>query len=142
MAIGWLTVLKLVPWGDVIRNAPVIADGAKKLWDSVGRKPPAAGAPGARAPATGADLVPADAAPAVQIQALKRRLDHAEQSIAQLHEQMQASSELIKALAEQNTELIRRVELNRVRLWWVVALLAVVAAIAGLNLAVTFSNAA
>jgi hypothetical protein len=39
MAIGWLTVLKMVPWGEVIENAPKVAIGAKKLWDKVGRKP-------------------------------------------------------------------------------------------------------
>ncbi|MDP3225514.1 MAG: hypothetical protein Q8M96_20455, partial [Rubrivivax sp.] len=39
MAIGWMTVLKLVPWGDVIKNAPAVAEGARKLWDS--RKTPA-----------------------------------------------------------------------------------------------------
>jgi hypothetical protein len=32
MAIGWLAVLQLVPWSDVISNAPKIAEGAKKLW--------------------------------------------------------------------------------------------------------------
>ena len=31
MAIAWLTVLKMVPWGEVINNAPKVADGAKKL---------------------------------------------------------------------------------------------------------------
>jgi hypothetical protein len=31
---------------------------------------------------------------------------------------MLASSELINALAEQNTELVKRVEANRVRLLW------------------------
>lgn len=34
MAIPWMTVLKLVPWNDVIRNAPQIADAARKLWDN------------------------------------------------------------------------------------------------------------
>jgi hypothetical protein len=37
-------------------------------------------------------------------------------TVAQLQEQMQASSELIKALADQNTQLVQRVELNRERL--------------------------
>lgn len=145
MAIGWMTVLKLVPWGDVIKNAPVIADGAKKLWDSVGRKPAAADAAPEPAPPPGADLQVTDAVPgaqvAAQMVALKRRLGEAEQAVAQLNEQMQASSELIKALAEQNTELVRRVEINRVRTWWLVGLLLVLGAIAGLNLAVTLSSA-
>ena len=38
--IGWLAVLQLVPWSDVIKNAPKAADGAKKLWQSVRKKAP------------------------------------------------------------------------------------------------------
>jgi hypothetical protein len=134
MPIGWMTVLKLVPWGEVIKNAPVIADGAKKLWDTVGRKPsPAAAAP----PAGGRVATVVDDGAALQA-----RLAEAEASIALLHEQMQASSELIKALAEQNAELVRRVETHRVRGWWMLGLMAVFGAIAGLNLAVTLSGAA
>ena len=135
MAIGWMTVLKLVPWGDVIKNAPMIADGAKKLWDTVGRKPLAA--EGTSPPGSDLAVAPADQDVVTSMQS---RLAEAEASIAQLHEQMQASSALIKALAEQNTELIQRVEINRVRTWWVVGLLAAFGAIAGLNLAVTLSG--
>jgi hypothetical protein len=39
-----------------------------------------------------------------------------QETVAQLQEQMQASSEVIRALADQNTQLVQRVELNRVRL--------------------------
>ena len=137
MAIGWMTVLKLVPWGEVIKNAPAVADGARKLWDTVGRKgpaPPPAPAGGADAAATAA--LP-DETPLAQLQG---RVARAEAELETLHEQMQASSALIKALAEQNTELIRRVEIQRVRLWWLVAVLAVFGAIAGLNLAVELSR--
>jgi hypothetical protein len=138
MALGWITVLKLVPWGDVIKNAPVIADGAKKLWDTVGGKPRAA--EGASAP--GSELAAAQSARADPdvVTSMQARLAEAEASIAQLNEQMQASSALIKALAEQNAELIQRIEINRVRTLWVVALLLVIGAIAGLNLAVTLSG--
>ena len=38
MAIPWLTVLQSVPWSDVVRNAPKVAAGAKKLWDNVAHK--------------------------------------------------------------------------------------------------------
>ena len=31
MAIGWLTALKLVPWGDVIEAAPGVVNAARKL---------------------------------------------------------------------------------------------------------------
>jgi type IV secretory pathway component VirB8 len=53
-----------------------------------------------------------------------------------LHEQMLASSELIKALAEQNTQLIRRAEVNRVRLLLLAGITAVlaVATVIGLTL--------
>jgi len=44
---------------------------------------------------------------------------------------MRASSELIKALADQNTQLVQRVEMNRVRLMRV----SVVAGVVGLLLA-------
>jgi hypothetical protein len=123
-----MTVLKLVPWGDVIKSAPVVAEGAKKLWDTVGKDKAAAG----KAPHHIDQTPPADGSGA--------RLLAAEAEIATLHEQMQASSALIKALAEQNAELVQRVETNRRRLLWLVAGVAVFAAIAGLNLAVTLSG--
>jgi hypothetical protein len=121
MAIGWLSVLQMVPWGDVISNAPKVADGAKKLWNTVGKKP---GAAAESAP------VPAD----ISMASLQAQLTAAEAGIAELHEQMLASSELIKALAEQNAQLIRRVETHRVRVLWLsgVTLLLVLAAAGGL----------
>ena len=131
MAIGWMTVLNLVPWGEVIKNAPAVADGAKKLWDNVGKK---------SAP-EGGDVAPHPVVdPSSPMDALHTRLVQADAAIAQLHEQMQASSQLIKALAEQNSELIRRVETNRVRVLWLAGLVLLFGAIAALNLAVTFSR--
>jgi 2-C-methyl-D-erythritol 4-phosphate cytidylyltransferase len=123
-----MTVLKLVPWGDVIKSAPVVAEGAKKLWDTVGKDKTAA----AQTPQRIDQAPLADGSNA--------RLAAAEAEIATLHEQMQASSALIKALADQNAELVQRVESNRRRLLWLVAGVAVFAAIAGLNLAVTLSG--
>lgn len=37
MAISWLTALKLIPWRDVVENAPTVLRTAKKLWD---KQPP------------------------------------------------------------------------------------------------------
>lgn len=101
MPIPWLTVLQAVPWGEVITRAPQVADGARKLWRAVGRKPATGEAPaGPVATADAAD--PPD-----------RRLAALEASVAALQAQMLASSELIQALAEQNTQLIARVEALR-----------------------------
>ena len=118
MAIGWLTVLKMVPWSDVIGNAPVVADGAKKLWNAVAKKSPSpqrsvTGAPPALSPETDA------------IATLRAQLAVVEATALDLHQQMLVSSELIKALADQNTQLIGRVEVNRIRLLWLAGAAAV-----------------
>lgn len=105
-----LTVLSNVPWGKVIENAPKVAEGATRLWDSVAQRrrkaPSETGAVPAQAAGPGAGGEPLRA----QVQAL-------EAEVQKLSEQMQASSGLIKALAEQNAQLVQRVELNRIRLW-------------------------
>lgn len=122
MAIPWLTVLKLVPWSDVISNAPKVADGARKLWDAVGKKP-AGPQPAAKA-TQGSSLAAQGASE------LEARIASLEAASADLHEQMLASSELIKALAEQNAQLIRRIEANRVRTLWLAAATAGIALVA------------
>ena len=103
-----LTVLSNIPWGQVVENAPKVADGAAKLWSSVSgfRKK---GPPAAFTDAAGTSA-PADA------ELLRSRVQSLEEAVKDLSDQMQASSELIKALADQNTQLIQRIELNRVRL--------------------------
>ena len=58
---------------------------------------------------------------------LQTRILALEAVSAELHTQMRASSELIQALATQNTELVQRVEANRVRLRWVSAALVALA---------------
>jgi hypothetical protein len=117
MAIPWMTVLQLVPWTDVIRNAPAVLEGARKLWDTAARKPSRVSLP-----------EPGDARtrPDLRIAALEERL-------ASLEEQVAASSTLIKELAEQNANLIQRAELNRVlavRLSWSLVVVGAVAAVA------------
>ena len=122
MAIGWLTVLQSVPWTDVVRNAPKVAVGAKKLWNSVRKKPLSGASPVADAPA-------ASAVQSVPMLAL--RIQELETDAADLQAQMVASSEVIKALADQNTQLIIRVETLRVRMLWLAWALAVVGVASG-----------
>jgi hypothetical protein len=123
MAIGWLTLLKHVPWSDVISSAPAVADGAKKLWSAAARKPQAAAEPVAQAP--GARTPQADAVTTLQAQVAAL-----EASAADAHGQIIAMSELIKALADHNAEMIKRVEANRVRLAWLSFALAFAAVVA------------
>lgn len=109
MALGWMAMLKMVPWGDVIENAPKVAGGAKKLWQSVGKGP---------VPAAAGSEAPSDASTPA---ALQRQVAELQVAVADLHQQMLVSSELIQSLANQNTQLIRRVEVNRRRLLWLSA---------------------
>ena len=103
-----LTVLSNIPWGQVVENAPKVAEGAAKLWTSV---------TGFRKPASTSTL--SDSAPSKppsEAEVLRSQLQGLEETVRSLQEQMQASSELIKALADQNTQLVARIELNRTRL--------------------------
>lgn len=130
MAIGWLAVLKMVPWADVISAAPAVADGAKKLWDAVARKPPPPELPIANAQP---ELSPELRA----IATLEARLASVQAAASELHDQMLASSELIKVLADQNAQLIKRVEINRVRVLWLAGATVVLGIVAAASLGLT-----
>lgn len=109
MAIGWLTLLKAVPWVEVARKAPEVAESAKKLWNTIAKN---SSKPEIEVQTETTLFASEDQ----EINWLKERLAANEAAYADLHNQMLASAELIKALAEQNTQLINAVELNRKRL--------------------------
>lgn len=146
MAIGWLTVLKALPWSDVISNAPKVAEGAKKLWSAVPRRGPAPQAAD-EAPVGSADGdLQAAAAPAASrdemaeaVAVLRLGVTHLDTSVGELQEQMVASSALIKALAEQNTHLIERVEAHRVRVLYLTVATAIVGVVAVVALVVALT---
>ncbi|MCB4361464.1 hypothetical protein [Quatrionicoccus australiensis] len=117
MAIGWLSILKAVPWTDVVSNAPKVADGAKKLWETVARKKAPTG--------TSASATSDTSSPAGQ----EARIAELAGELDRLQQEMLASSQLLKTLAEQNAQLVRRV-------YWQSRLLLVVGliAVAGLTL--------
>jgi hypothetical protein len=135
MAIPWLTVLKIVPWNDVIRKAPQLAEAARKLWDASKSGKPSPAAPPR---AGGGTVMPAGAdepaALSAQNAALRARLETSEFELQELQQRVLASSALLNQLAEQNTSLIARVELNRRRTVWlavatVISLLCAIAAL-------------
>lgn len=133
MAIGLLSVLKMVPWGDVINNAPKIADGAMKLWRVVARKQQPSEFP---ASSVGPELT-------TEVQSLAMlqvQLAAAEAKITDLHNQMLVSSELIKALADQNTQLIKRFEIIRMRVLWLAGVVVVIGVIAAINVAIALAR--
>ena len=105
MALGWMTALKLVPWGDVIEATPKIVKGAKKLFTSTreAAKPGAAATP----------------VPAITDPKAVAALAHALQAqVATLEKEQRDSAELIASLAEQNAKIVTVVDglQKRVRL--------------------------
>ena len=118
MAIGWLTALKVIPWGDVIEAAPGIAKGARKFFartqESEAQVPPDDGAP--QPVSEGEALAQAHA-----------RIRQLEAGLTQLGEQQQASAELIKSLADQNAKVVQAIEILRVRTRLLLAASAVLA---------------
>ena len=132
MAIGWLAVLRLLPWTDIIRNAPLVADGAKKLWSAVAKKSPVP------EQATNENSQPPPSSDDLTLASLHMQLSALEAQVADLHAQMLASSALIKALADQNAQLIKHVEANRIRALWLTAATVIfgITAVAGLAVVV------
>jgi len=65
---------------------------------------------------------------------LQARLATLETTTTNLHDQMLASSELIKTLAEQNAQLVARVEAHRVRVMWLAGALVMLGIITVLGL--------
>lgn len=109
MPIPWLTVLQAVPWGEVIRNAPKVAEGARALWNkAAGPTPPVPPEP-AQSPTVQPTLAQ-----------LQDRLQASEAALAEVQAQMQTATQLIKALADQNTQLVGAVEAQRRQLRWLV----------------------
>ena len=124
MAIGWLTVLQSVPWSDVVRNAPKVAAGAKKLWDNVANK--SAANPDASADGSGLAPVPAT------LEGLQQQVLSLQAANAHLQQRLIESSDLIGTLAEQSAQLIQGMQALRRRLFWQGAALVLVGLLAAL----------
>ncbi len=106
------TILKVasqIPWDKVIELAPSVAERAGTLWNSIKSK-------NKRQPVEERGVYAVYSTELSESDILKARLDRLEERVASLEEEIQASSGLLKTLAEQNTSLVQRIELNRVRL--------------------------
>ena len=120
MAIGWFALLTRVPWSEVISNAPRVADAAKKLCKAVANK----SVPSESLTDTVQSRLSPDAA---LLAAIEARLMAMEAGYSDLQNQLLASSELIKELADQNAQLVKRIETNRVRILLLAGAIGVVA---------------
>ena len=109
---GWLTALKLVPWGKVIEATPQITKAAKELLNN--RRKPAPVQPTGVTPLQAND----GAGALLQLQ----------QQMVALQEQQRASALLLESLAEQNAQLVQTVSTLRLRSRWMMAGLLLLAA--------------
>ena len=116
MAIGWLKVIQSVPWSDVISNAPKVAEGAKGLWDRVAKKAGIDAAPDTASPTP-------DITPPTDLEQLQAELAHVSQAQQQLASQLVSATELINPLAQQNQNLVQRVDRLQSRLRWLFGML-------------------
>lgn len=105
--MSWLSVLKVIPWSEVIANGPKVVETARKLWSGDGAAPTSIVEPSANEAAQ--PLVDPQAA----WQAVLQRLDSVEQGLSQVSVRQQDSSGLIQALAEQQAQLIEQAERQR-----------------------------
>jgi len=119
MAIPWLAAFKVIPWRDVVTAAPSILEGTKKLWNSVNRTEEQA--PPAEEPVKAAASTQPD--PLVAIGARLRAL---ESRTTEMAREAVSSAELLRSLAEQNSQLVKAVEILRLRtrklIWFTVVL--------------------
>ena len=122
MAAGWWTVLRTVPWNEVISAAPQVANGARRLWDTVNRN------------RQGMPDDPMGMAPEMAGQeddvfdVLIRSVERNDAEITDLRNQMRSASEIIANLADQNAQLIAKVDAQRQKMTW----MGVTAALSGL----------
>lgn len=111
MASGWWSVLKTVPWSEVINAAPQVATGARRLWDTVARK---SGSAAGMAP----DPMMGDEPQDDFFGTLVMRVEKNEMSLAELRTQMLQASEIIANMADQNAQLIAKMDAARNRMLW------------------------
>jgi hypothetical protein len=105
MAFGWMTALKIIPWGSVLESAPHIVKAAKQLFSAV--KTDTSGF--SAAPRSSADDGTAS------LEKLNKRTRLIEAKIAELSDEQKSSAELIKSLAEQNALIVDAIDVFRVR---------------------------
>lgn len=131
--MSWMAVfLKAVPWGDVIDNAPKVVEGARRLWQSASKK--------RTKEAPDQTAAPTVAPQAESLPELELRVIALETELAKLRGELGASAELIGSLADQNAQLIKQVETNRVRMLWLTLATAIAGTIALVTLSFTLSR--
>lgn len=118
MSIGFLSALKVIPWGEVINSAPAIVKGARTLFARTRAAPTLD--PGLDATQAGGD-------PTEQAQ---RRVVQLETRVAELAEELRQLAQLNQSLAEQNARMVLAIDILRSRMRVLSVALGVLSALA------------
>lgn len=122
MAIGWVTALKLVPWGDVIQAAPTVLKAAKGLMKKSAEQEMEEAAQAAYPEPASAPLVSNAGELALQ------QVAQLETRIQQLEASQHATHQVLEKMAEQQAQIVKTVGLLRTgatRLAWACGALSV-----------------
>lgn len=103
MAIGWMSALKIIPWGSVLESAPHIVKAAKHLFAAT------------KTDTSGFSSAPPFSESSADPDKLEKRIRLLEAKIIELSDEQQASVQLIKSLAEQNALVVEAIEVYRIR---------------------------
>ncbi|GAP34963.1 hypothetical protein [Piscinibacter sakaiensis] len=146
MASPWLSVLKHVPWNEVIGHAPKVAEGARKLWGSVAGRAGEAGAaepdaPPAAAAPTASPAPDGSAAMLAAFQAIDERLEQLGAAREDHASRLTALQRQLDALHEREARLTERLEAQQRRLRLLGAAAGVTALVALVALAARFIGA-
>lgn len=106
MAFGWITALKIIPWKDVLENAPHIVKAAKSLYTRTKKDASSTSETQDSSPFTSDSEI---------IENQKTRLHKIEKKITELNSEQETSVELIKSLAKQNVRIVEAIEVLRIR---------------------------
>lgn len=136
MAIGWISLIRSVPWDQVAKRAPEIADLAKKLWNTSYKSPKVetdtwANEQSSHQAGTNQSSFFGDDQ---RLVSLEKQLAVVEASSARQHRQLVEALELITDLAEQNTQLVKTIEINRIRIFRLTVFSVLIAIVSALSL--------
>jgi len=105
MAFGWITALKIIPWKDVLENAPHIVKAAKNLY--AGTKTDTSSSEASDSSTFAPDSANKEKG--------DFRLHKIESKILELNDEQESSVELIRSLAKQNVRIVEAIEVLRIR---------------------------
>ena len=109
MAFGWITALKIIPWKDVLENAPHIVKAAKNLY--AGTKTDTSFS-SESSDSSDSSTYTSDNE---NTESWGFRLHIIERKILELNDEQESSVKLIRSLAKQNVRIVEAIEVLRVR---------------------------